>query len=183
MAKDDWGNWWCDEEFSREQAIARFMRRVSTVAEMRFFLGLLENVEVVGLTAVGYLMFDIDGARLIVCAQRVVEEVRVDFILGVRVRERHPKGCLFVEIDDPSHWRDPVKAASDRVRDRRHLRATHMPTMRFSNEEVTGNPSACAVEALEYCVTQFELEQEGMTAIHPPPEVTGATSSTAEAPN
>lgn len=54
---------------------------------------------------------------------------------------------LAVEVDDPGHWRDPVKAAADRSRDRLLL-SMGIATVRVSNDEVRRDPGAVAEEVM-----------------------------------
>ena len=180
MRRDEHGNLWCDSEYGIEVCVSLFMRRVATIAEMRFFAGLLSFIKVDGITSPGHLLFTAQGANLVVAAQITIGSTRADFVLGVRDREGSCYGRLLVEIDDPSHWRDPEKAAADRVRDRYNLGHSRRPTMRFSNEEVIADPKVCARQALSYCVDEFFLES---TREEPESNPSLGAPSTGEAPN
>lgn len=149
-------------EADSELDACTFVSRTTTFAESRFALGVcLEGYHVS--ECPGGLYVETPSQGFIIDTQVVAGSARYDFVFFEADKDlRRGRAILVVEIDDPSHWRDPNKSVADKVRDRVTLRSSSAPTMRFSNDELSGAGfRLCAREALLY-VHRFLEEREGI---------------------
>lgn len=166
-------NWSAEEK----DYISAFLATVSTVAELRFALGVIEeSLQIRQYANECGLRFDANGAwgDLAIKSQVTKEGFRSDFVFQdfTVFKGWHP--ILIVEIDDPSHWKLPGKAQGDRVRDRLFLVRGGVPTMRFSNEEVMSQRNSCVREVFgfldQYARRQYEELATKARSVQPDPE-------------
>lgn len=148
------------DECSDPEVVAELVARCSTICEARFITamacwGALVRDED---RAVGILVGEA-GVMVDISPQHSMEHrdgfIRIDFMfcgIGADGSKR-----VAVEIDDASHWREAVKAATDRIRDRA-LARKGITVLRFTNDEIMRDARACAEET--YNILAVFIEDE-----------------------